>query len=435
MSNLMLQMENIKAFLENSEIDRLQDRVRAIHKDMEAGSGAGSDYLGWLGLPSHTGTDLMDDIKNTANQIRSEAEVLITIGIGGSYLGAKAAIEFSGHSFGNRLSSGSKGPELYFAGQNISSDYLSDLLDVVSGKSIYINVISKSGTTTEPAIAFRVLKAMVEERYGREEAKKRIIATTDSSKGALKKLADEEGYKTFVIPDDVGGRFSVLTPVGLLPIAAAGIDIDELMDGAKSMEASSSNPDLSKNSAYRYAAARSLLYGRGKVIEILSTFHPSLHYLGEWWKQLAGESEGKDGGGIFPASVDLTTDLHSMGQWIQEGKRIIFETFLTVENSSREMTIPFVEGDPDGLNYISGKSLDFVNEKAYLGTAMAHLEGGVPNMTIKLKDRSAHTLGELFYFFERAVAMTGYLAGVNPFDQPGVEFYKKNMFRLLGKTS
>jgi len=434
MKNLKIETENLESYVSDDEIGRLQGEVSRIHETLEAGKTKGSDFLGWLHLPSSITNDTINEINKRADEMRETCDAFISIGIGGSYLGAKAAIEFANHTFNNQLKrKRGNAPEIYFAGQNISSDYLADLFDIIDEKDICLNVISKSGTTTEPAIAFRLLKEKVESRYGKEGAKKRIVATTDSSRGALKKLADEEGYKTFVIPDNVGGRYSVLTPVGLLPIAVAGIDIGELVSGALEAEKSSVDASLENNLAYRYAAIRNILYGKGKSIEILSSFHPSLHFVAEWWKQLAGESEGKDGKGIFPAAVDFTSDLHSMGQWIQEGNRIIFETFMTVERSKRQLNIPKVTDDLDGLNYIAGKNLDFVNDKAHRGTAMAHRDGGVPNMTLTLKDRSPETLGQLFYFFERAVAMTGYLMDVNPFDQPGVEFYKKNMFSLLGK--
>ncbi|MDT8318126.1 MAG: glucose-6-phosphate isomerase [bacterium] len=439
MCAIKLNIENTKDFISKEEIEALWPQVKTIHEAMESGDCPGSDFLGWLHLPSKTENSLIDDINAAAGDIRAKADVFISIGIGGSYLGAKAAIAFTGQTFSGHNSASpstkddKKSTQVYFAGQNISSDYLADLIDLIADKDVCLGVISKSGTTTEPAIAFRILKQKMEEKYGKEGARDRIIVTTDEKKGALKKLAHDEGYKSFIIPDDVGGRYSVLTPVGLLPVAVAGVDIAELMEGAKSFETVASDYQADRNPAYLYAAARYILHQKGKDIEMLSGFHPSLHYIGEWWKQLAGESEGKDGKGIFPASADMTTDLHSMGQWIQEGKRIIFETFLNIEQSKREIKIPQIDNDLDGLNYIAGKTLEFVNDKAYRGTAMAHLKGGVPNMTISIKDRSAATLGQLFYFFERAVAMTGYLMDVNPFDQPGVEFYKKNMFELLGK--
>ncbi|MBI5893319.1 MAG: glucose-6-phosphate isomerase [Deltaproteobacteria bacterium] len=434
MPNINLTIDNIIPFLPKGEIFNLQPQVSKIHEQMAKGEGAESDFIGWLHLPSNTSKNLIKKINDTARYVKENADVFICIGIGGSYLGAKAAIEFVNHTFYNQLlQTKRKTPEIYFAGQNISSDYLSDLLDIIENKDICINVISKSGTTTEPAIAFRILKDALEKRYGKDEARKRIIATTDKEKGALKKLAVQEGYETFVVPDDVGGRYSALTPVGLLPIAVAGIDIAELLEGARDFEEITNNPDIKLNLSYFYAAIRYLLYKKGKSIEVLSSFHPSLHYIGEWWKQLAGESEGKNGKGIFPASVDFTTDLHSMGQWIQDGQRIIFETFMMIEKSNREILIPFAKNDGDGLNYIAGKSLDYVNDKAYQGTALAHKDGNVPNMLITIKDRTPYSLGQIFYFFERAIAMSGYLLDVNPFNQPGVEFYKKNMFTLLGK--
>ncbi len=434
MPKFSLDTQNLDPFISDAEIDSMQEEVTRVHKQLEEGTGPGSDFLGWRNLPSKTPDSLIDDIKETASRLSESSDALVCIGIGGSYLGARAATEFVNHTFSNQLSGEKRGaPEIYYAGQNISSDYLADLTDILKERDICLNVISKSGTTTEPAIAFRLFKEIMEKRYGKKGARDRIVVTTDGEKGALKKVAIEEGYKTFVIPDDVGGRFSVLTPVGLLPIAVSGIDIGKLMAGAREEEADSATPDLSQNLACRYAVIRNLLYKQGKDIEILATFHPALHFMAEWWKQLAGESEGKENKGIFPAAVDFTTDLHSMGQWIQDGKRTIFETFLTVASSNRTLTIPSFEDDGDGLNYIAGKSLDFVNEKAWQGTAMAHKEGGVPNMTIRLADRSPEMLGQLFYFFEKAVALSGYLLGVNPFDQPGVEFYKKNMFRLLGK--
>ena len=428
MSNLSLNCENLS--ISEQELNSLQERVSLCHDQLEQGTGAGADYLGWLHLPSRFSASTATEIETTARSIRDSCEAFIVVGIGGSYLGTRAGISFLNSSFSNQ---GQGGPEIYFAGQNISSDYHADLFDLISGRDVCLNVISKSGTTTEPAIAFRLLKEMVEKKYGADGARDRIVVTTDASRGALKSLADDLGYKTFVIPDDVGGRYSVLTPVGLFPMAVAGIDIQELMEGARQGEKLYSTGSLEQNDAYRYAAIRQLLYQKGKTTEILATFQPAFHYLAQWWKQLAGESEGKQLKGIFPASVEFTSDLHSMGQWIQEGSRNIFETFLILESSRRQLKIPTFQNDADGLNYLAGETLDTVNEKAWLGTASAHKEGGVPNMTLKIKDRSPASLGQLIYFFERAVAMTGYLNGVNPFDQPGVEFYKKNMFKLLGK--
>ncbi|MBI5427993.1 MAG: glucose-6-phosphate isomerase [Nitrospinae bacterium] len=434
MTAIALDYERLKGLLTEKEISGLQPDVDRLHASLEKGLGAGSDYLGWLHLPSRTSSALLDEVMESARFVRENAEVFICVGIGGSYLGAKAAVEFSRSAFHNQLPRGLRqSPEIQFAGQNISSDYLADLFELVEGKEFCLNVISKSGTTTEPAIAFRLLMDLVARKYGPEEARKRVFATTDQKKGALKKLADARGFKTFAIPDDVGGRYSVLTPVGLLPMAAAGMDIKTLIAGARSWESlSSASSALEKNLSYLYAVLRFLLYKKGKAIELMAAFHPSLVSLMEWWKQLAGESEGKGQRGIFPASALYTTDLHSLGQWVQEGSRNLFETFFMVDSSRRQIEIPRLDND-DGLNFLAGKTLDFVNDKAYKGTASAHLEGGVPNMTLSVKDRSEYTLGRLFYFFERAIAMSGYLLGVNPFDQPGVEFYKKNMFVLLNK--
>lgn len=432
MSNLSLNYENLRPFVSDLEVANLQSQVDLCHEQLEKGTGEGADYLGWLHLPSAFSHSIAAEIESTANTIRDLCEAFVVIGIGGSYLGARAGTSYLNSSFSNQFGRHG-GPEIYFSGQNISSDYHADLFDLIAGRDICLNVISKSGTTTEPAIAFRLLKEMMEKKYGADGARHRIIVTTDSSQGALKGLADELGYKTFVIPDDVGGRYSVLTPVGLFPMAVAGINIQELMAGARQGENLYSIPSLDQNDAYRYAVIRQLLYQKGKTTEILATFQPAFQYFAGWWKQLAGESEGKDLKGIFPASVEFTSDLHSMGQWIQEGQRNIFETFLTLESSRRQLKIPAFKNDADGLNYLAGETLDTVNEKAWLGTANAHKEGGVPNMTLTVKDRSPYSLGQMFYFFERAVAMTGTLNGVNPFDQPGVEFYKKNMFKLLGK--
>jgi glucose-6-phosphate isomerase len=429
--SIRIDYQNTSAFLSEREIADTAPEVRRMHDALESGSGAGNDFLGWLHLPSRTPESLLAEIEDTAGQIRNLGRAFVCIGIGGSYLGARAALEFTQHTFQNQRP---ENPEIYFSGQNIGSDHIADLLDLLEDKDYCLNVISKSGTTTEPAIAFRILKNAIEKKYGIVGAKKRIVVTTDQRKGALKKLADAQGYKTFVIPDDVGGRYSVLTPVGLLPMAVGGIDIRAVMDGARSMESTTSaNADIAANPAYLYAVLRHLLYGKGKVLEVMASFHHAPASLMEWWKQLAGESEGKNGKGIFPASLQYTTDLHSLGQWVQEGNRILFETFLLMESSRRSVTVPRFENDDDGLNFLAGKSLDFVNDKAYRGTAQAHLEGGVPNLAIVVKDRSASSLGRLFYFFMRAIALSGYLLRVNPFDQPGVEFYKKNMFILLNK--
>ena len=432
---LEIHTENIKTFVTDKEIAGLQPEVDRCHQDLESGKGKGAEFLGWLHLPSQTSKDQLQEIQQSANWIRGNCEAFVSIGIGGSYLGAKAAIDFGSHAFSNQLPpSASGGPKILFAGQNISSDYLHDLLEILEDKNICLNVISKSGTTTEPAIAFRLLKQFMESKYGVDETRKRIIVTTDPDKGALKQLADEEGYRRFIIPGNVGGRYSVLTPVGLLSIAVAGLDIKEMVAGAVDCEKQTSRYSaLGENSAYYYAAIRNVLVQKGKTIELMAAFHPALQTMVEWWRQLAGESEGKDGKGVFPATAEYTSDLHSLGQWVQEGNRILYETFLRVGSSNHSVKIPESSEDRDGLNYLAGKSLDDVNEKAWQGTAQAHLEGGVPSVTLTVKDRSAHTLGYLFYFFQRAVAMSGGLMGVNPFDQPGVEFYKNNMFRLLNK--
>ena len=393
------------------------------------GNGEGNDFLGWVKLPSETDAALLDDINKTAATLRDLCDVVVAIGIGGSYLGAKAVIEALSNSFAAYAPSNT--PKVLFAGQNIGEDYLAELQDFLHGKKFGIIVISKSGTTTEPAIAFRVLREQLEKELGREEANKRIVAITDAARGALRTLADTEGYKTYVIPDNVGGRFSVLTPVGLLPIAVAGFDILALVAGAKAMEQGTLSGEC--NAAMTYALTRNALYRNGKKIEILVNFNPKLHFFGEWWKQLYGESEGKDGKGIYPAAVDFTTDLHSMGQWIQEGERTIFETVVSVANADRELRIPFEESNLDGLNYIAGKRIDEVNKMAELGTRIAHIDGGVPNIQLVIPRLDEDSLGALIYFFEAACGISGYILGVNPFNQPGVEAYKKNMFALLEK--
>ena len=421
-------------FFAKEEVDALQPYVDVAHEMLHNKTGLGNDFLGWIDLPSNYDKEEFARIKKAAEKIQSDSDVLIVIGIGGSYLGARAAIECLGHSFRNNLNKEErKTPEIYYAGNNISSTYLMDLLDIIKDKDVSLNVISKSGTTTEPAIAFRVLKEFLENKYGKEEAAKRIYATTDASKGALKQVSDEEGYETFVIPDDVGGRFSVLTPVGLLPIAAAGLDIDAMMQGANDARENYSTASLAENDCYQYAAVRNVLHRKGKDIELLVNYEPSLHFVSEWWKQLYGESEGKDQKGIFPAAVDFSTDLHSMGQYVQDGKRILFETVLNVEKPRRVVELKSAENDLDGLNYLSGKTLDFVNEKAFQGTLLAHTDGQVPNLLINIPTLDEYNFGYLVYFFEKACGISGYLLGVNPFDQPGVEAYKKNMFALLGK--
>lgn len=397
-------------------------------------TGAGNDFLGWVDLPVDYDKEEFSRIKKAAKKIQSDSEVLLVIGIGGSYLGARAAIEFLRHGFYNIVSKEiRKTPEIYFVGNSISGTYVKQLLDVIGDRDFSVNVISKSGTTTEPAIAFRIFKAMLEQKYGKAEAAKRIYATTDKARGALKVLATEEGYETFVVPDDVGGRFSVLTAVGLLPIAVSGADIDKLMEGAASGRKRALECEFEENDSLQYAAIRNILLRKGKPVEILANYEPSLHYTSEWWKQLYGESEGKDRKGIFPASVDLTTDLHSMGQFIQDGSRIMFETVLCVEEPTDDVTIGEEPVDLDGLNYLAGKTMDFVNKNAMTGTILAHTDGSVPNLVVNIPRQDEFSLGELFYFFEFACGVSGYILGVNPFNQPGVESYKKNMFALLGK--
>ncbi|MGG0815310.1 glucose-6-phosphate isomerase [Paenibacillus alvei] len=421
-------------FVSQHEIDYFKEPIRLAHEQLHNKSGAGSDYLGWIDLPSAYDKEEFARIQAAAKRIQSNSDVLIVIGIGGSYLGARAAIEMLSHSFYNMLPKDKRNtPEIYFAGNNISSTYMTHLMQLIEGKDFSINVISKSGTTTEPAIAFRIFKELLEKKYGKEEAKNRIFATTDREKGALKTLATAEGYETFIIPDDVGGRYSVLTPVGLLPIAVAGIDIDEMMQGARDASEEFSNPNVEENLSYQYAAARNALYRKGKTTEILVNYEPSLHYVSEWWKQLFGESEGKDNKGIYPSSVDFSTDLHSMGQFIQEGTRNLFETVIQVEEVKHHITIQEDADDLDGLNFLAGKTVDFVNKKAFQGTLLAHTDGNVPNLVVTIPDMTPYSFGYLVYFFEKACGISGYLLGVNPFDQPGVEAYKKNMFALLGK--
>lgn len=421
-------------FIREHEVQAFEGIADAAKEVLVSRSGLGSDYLGWIDLPVDYDKEEFDRIKKAAAKIQSDSEVLVVIGIGGSYLGARAAIEFLRHGFYNNIKKDQrKTPEIYYAGNSISSSYLQGLIDVVGDRDFSVNIISKSGTTTEPAIAFRVFKEMLEKKYGKAEAAKRIYATTDKAKGALKHLADEEGYQTFVVPDDVGGRFSVLTAVGLLPIAASGADIDELMKGAASGRELALNKPFAENDAMQYAAVRNILHRKGKSVEILANYEPSLHYVSEWWKQLYGESEGKDQKGIYPASVDLTTDLHSMGQFIQDGSRIMFETVLNVEKSRVELTIGEEPVDLDGLNYLAGKTVDFVNKSAMNGTILAHTDGNVPNLRVDIPEQNEYYLGQLFYFFEFACGISGYVSGVNPFNQPGVESYKKNMFALLGK--
>ena len=421
-------------FISAEEVKNMKAPVMCAKEVLLAKSGAGNDFLGWIDLPVDYDKEEFDRIKKAAAKIQGDSDVLLVIGIGGSYLGARAAIEFLTHSFYNVLGKEErKTPEIYFVGNSISSKYIRDLQDVLKGKDFSINIISKSGTTTEPAIAFRVFKEMLIEKCGKEEANKRIYATTDKAKGALKNLANQEGYESFVVPDDVGGRFSVLTAVGLLPIAVSGVDIDKLMEGAAFGRKKALDTPYEENPALLYASIRNILFRKGKSVEIVANYEPSLHYVSEWWKQLYGESEGKDQKGIFPAAVDLTTDLHSMGQFIQDGARIMFETVLEIEDSSAEVILKEEDVDTDGMNYLAGKTVDFVNKSAMNGTVLAHTDGQVPNLMVNMPEVSEFYLGELFYFFEFACGLSGYLLGVNPFNQPGVESYKKNMFALLGK--
>lgn len=422
-------------FVSPREMDALAPSVALAHRQLHEGSGLGSDFLGWLDLPRHYDREELAAVKEAAQRIQADSDVLIVIGIGGSYLGAKAALEMLTHSFYNLLGKKERRtPRVFFAGHAISGTYLQDLIELIGDQDFSVNVISKSGTTTEPAIAFRIFKDLLEEKYGVEGAKKRIYATTDAKRGALKEMATSEGYTTFVIPNDVGGRFSVLTPVGLLPMAVCGIDLDQIMAGAAAAWDWYQNPNLGENAAYQYAALRNILYRKGKTIEILVNYEPSLQYFSEWWKQLFGESEGKDQKGIFPASVNFTTDLHSLGQFIQDGFRSIFTTTLWVERTGKDYVIPRSDGDGDGLNYLAGKTLAQVNESAFQGTILAHTDGGVANLALGIPELSPFYFGALVYFFEKACAISGYLLGVNPFDQPGVEDYKTNMFALLGKA-
>ena len=419
------------SFLPENLFEGIKSEVIAAHEALNNATGKGSDFLGWLTLPENYNKEEFAEIKKAAEKIRSDSEVLIVIGIGGSYLGARAAIEFIKSQNYNLLRKGA--PEIYFAGNTISSDSLNELVEIIGDRDFSVNIISKSGTTTEPAVAFRIFRDMLEKKYGKEEAAKRIYATTDACKGTLKSLSDTLGYKTFVVPDDVGGRYSVLTAVGLLPIAVAGIDIDAIMQGAADAMKAYATDDIENNDCYKYAAIRNLLYRGGKKIELMVSYEPSFTMMNEWFKQLFGESEGKNGKGIFPASVVFSTDLHSMGQYIQEGERTLFETVVVFDKSKTEVEIKEEEGDFDGLNFLANKNLSFVNRKAFEGTILAHTDGGVPNIVLEVEKMDEYNLGYLIYFFEKACAISGYLLDVNPFDQPGVESYKKNMFALLGK--
>ena len=434
MSKVTFDYSKAAPFIKDHEVESMKKLAMDAKELLVSKEGAGNDFLGWIDLPVNYDKEEFARIKKAAAKIQSDSEVLLVIGIGGSYLGARAAIEFLRHSFYNVVSKEvRKTPEIYFVGNSISSTYIRHLMDVIGDRDFSINMSSKSGTTTEPAIAFRVFKEMMEKKYGKAEAAKRIYATTDKARGSLKNLATEEGYETFVVPDDVGGRFSVLTAVGLLPIAVSGADIDKLMEGAQAGREAALNTPFEDNDAVKYAALRNILLRKGKQIEILANYEPSVHYVSEWWKQLYGESEGKDQKGIFPASVDLTTDLHSMGQFIQDGSRNLFETVINIETSREEIILQEEPVDLDGLNYLAGKSVDFVNKSAMNGTILAHTDGQVPNLMVKVPEVNEFYLGELFYFFEFACGVSGYLLGVNPFNQPGVESYKKNMFALLGK--
>ena len=426
--------KNAKAMATDADIAAIKDQVVAAKATLVNKTGEGNDFLGWIDLPVDYDKEEFARIKKAAAKIQADSDVLVVIGIGGSYLGARAAIEALRHSFYNSVDKSiRKTPEIYYAGSNISSTYMAHLLQVIGDRDFSINIISKSGTTTEPGIASRIFKKKLVEKYGKEGAAKRIYATTDKAKGALKTLATEEGYETFVVPDDVGGRFSVLTAVGLLPIAVSGADITKLMEGAQAARKEALEAPFAENAAMQYAAIRNILLRKGKTIEILANYEPCLHYVDEWWKQLYGESEGKDQKGIFPAAVDLTTDLHSMGQFIQDGNRILFETVVEIDKPKRELVINEEPIDLDGLNYLAGKDMDFVNKNAMNGTILAHTDGQVPNLKIRIPAQDEYSLGQLFYFFEFACGISGYMLGVNPFNQPGVEGYKKNMFKLLGR--
>lgn len=434
MGKITFDYSKTAGFISEEEIGYMSRLTEQAKDVLVSKNGAGNDFLGWIDLPVDYDKEEFSRIEKAAEKIKKDSDVLIVIGIGGSYLGARAAIELLRHGFYNSLPKEKRGtPEIYYVGNSISSTYLQGVIDVIGDRDFSVNVISKSGTTTEPAIAFRIFKKMLEDKYGQEEAAKRIYATTDKARGALKDLATKEGYESFVVPDDVGGRFSVLTAVGLLPIAVSGADITALMDGAASGRELALNEKFEDNEAMKYAAIRNILLRKGKSVEVLANYEPALHYIGEWWKQLYGESEGKDQKGIFPAAVDFTTDLHSMGQFIQDGARIMFETVMNVEEARETITIEKEAEDLDGLNYLAGKTMDFVNKSAMNGTILAHTDGNVPNLMIKIPKMDEFHLGQLFYFFEFACGVSGYILGVNPFNQPGVESYKKNMFALLGK--
>lgn len=434
MAHIKFDSSNLTKFVHDNELSEMQAMVNAADDQLRQGTGAGADFRGWLDLPVDYDKEEFARIKEAAKKIQADSEVLVVIGIGGSYLGARAAIEFLQNTFYNLLPKEKRNaPQIFFAGNSISGSYVHDLVELIGDKDFSVNVISKSGTTTEPSIAFRVFKEKLIEKYGEEEAKKRIYATTDKARGALKTEADAEGYETFVIPDDIGGRFSVLTAVGLLPIAVSGADIDALMQGAADARVEYTDKDLAKNEAYQYAALRNILYRKGYTTEILENYEPTLQYFAEWWKQLMGESEGKDQKGIYPSSANFTTDLHSLGQYIQEGRRNLMETVIHVDKPTHDTEIPKEEENLDGLAYLEGKTMNYVNDRAMEGVVLAHTDGDVPNMIVNIPDQTAYTLGYLIYFFEIAVGISGYLNGINPFNQPGVEAYKKNMFALLGR--
>lgn len=434
MEMISFDYKNAIGFLSQDEIDSMQSKVDNAHDKLHSMSGEGNDYLGWIDLPRDYDKIEFENIKRCSKKIQKDSDILLVIGIGGSYLGARAAINMLGHTFRNDIDNNKRDfPKVYFVGNNLSSTYINDFFDLIEGKDLSINVVSKSGTTTEPALAFRIFKEYMEKKYGKDGAKERIYVTTDKEKGALRKMSENEGYETFVIPDDVGGRYSVLTAVGLLPICASGFDIDSIISGADEARNKFMEPELSKNECYQYAVCRNILNEKGKEIELLANYEPQLFYMSEWWKQLFGESEGKDGKGLFPAAVNYSTDLHSIGQYIQDGKRIIFETVLNIETPNKTFEIPYDEENLDGLNFLAGKTLDFVNFKSYQGTILAHKDGGVPNLIINVPKINEYYFGYLVYFFEKACALSGYLLGVNPFDQPGVEAYKNNMFALSGK--
>ena len=428
---LKLSTKYLKSFVDNSDIYAMEEEILNAHNALESGNGKGSEFTGWLNLPANYDKAEFERIKLAAKRIQQNSDIFISIGIGGSYLGSKAAIDFLKSTDCNALEKDT--PDVYFIGNSLSADRLNNLLAICQGKDVSINVISKSGTTTEPAIAFRVFKRFMEEKYGKEEASRRIYVTTDKEKGTLKEIATKEGYETFVVPDDVGGRYSVLTAVGLLSIAVSGVDIDALMLGAEKAMNDFKNPSLDKNDCYKYAAIRNVLYRKGKKIELLASYDPDFAMMSEWFKQLFGESEGKENKGLFPASVIFSTDLHSMGQYIQDGERVLFETIVNILKPNNDYIIDYMYEDFDGLNFIGGKSFSYVNQKAFEGTILAHCDGGVPNVVLEIPEKSAFELGYLVYFFEKACAISGYILGVNPFDQPGVESYKRNMFALLDK--